>query len=254
MEKAFKKIIAKEILILFGFIVFIPLFYGGFYLKNFYYKIKTDNLADETEALDPYHSKLRKKFLLRFEFASANKDLFEGIYSITPDDFDKIDLIVKQAAFEEYEIIERLYKPPNFEEITNDNLFDDFPSQVDEEKLTTKNSNPPQNFNPKEDFVEIPNEPVLKRKNSDYDLTGHYHTDLVPEFLLLSKSEQINFNPKIRDYLYKKNERIKTSYKITPFRKMTPYLMWWLIILSSIAYPLRGIYFLLKWAIKTVKS
>lgn len=244
MKQSVKKRIAKEALIIVGFILFIPLFYGGFYLKNLYFESKTESLKSEVDSLDPYEGANGDKLLLRFDYAQKMKNDFEGIYGLTKDDFKDIDLIIKQIAYEEYE---------------REHLFDDFPVLEEKESSwdevpTAEDSKLPEDFNQDSTYIEIPLKPSLIRKEGKFNLERIRSPHFKAIDLLLSKEESKVATAEIKKYLFKKNEWKSTSNKITSFRKMTPYLIWWLIILSSIAYPLRGIYFLLKWAIKTVNS
>ena len=242
MKKETKKIIAKEVLIVFGFVLFIPIFCGGFYLKNLYFETRTESLKEEVELIDPYKTSIGEKLLFRFEYAEKWKNDFKEIYGLNKYDFSKIDLIIKQRAFEQSESVRVLDELPDLDE-------KEISLEEIEEELESKKK-----FNPDSNFTKIPNKASLKRKKEKYNNQAFHSLPDGAIKLLFSKKEIITVNLIISEYLNKKQEWKRTSYKVTPYRKMTSYLIWWLIILSSIAYPLRGLYFLLKWAIKTVKS
>ena len=51
MNSKVKKIIAREILLVFGLILFIPIFFGGFYLKNSFYVLQSNSLKDDMNTI-----------------------------------------------------------------------------------------------------------------------------------------------------------------------------------------------------------
>lgn len=224
MKQSVKKRIAKEVLIIFGFIFFLPLFYGSFYLKNLYFSNSAENIKEEYENLNPYNSKYGNLLEERFKYAKGYEDDYQGIWKIEKEDFKNIEDIIQQRLFENKDCDSTLI----------------YSKQTDSVYWIRYDIG----------GINLPSRNVLKAKENITRL--RCLGTAVP--FAFPKEKEVQILKVQSNYIKLKKEFRDQSEQVTPFKKMTPYLIWWLIILSSIAYPLRGVYFLLKWAIKTVKS